>query len=161
MPDDETTASINPATPLNNDSTDFTSTLTPAPSIEPQEELERVRSPKEAVLAASVQDSVTRDEFSSLNLPPTPESLASLPSGIIEPIPNPPSNSNSILNAVPSRTPTPTLLTKIDPPSASSSPIPVKKFASSLSVNKKFLEKAGEKGKVEVKVVVGELHLML
>lgn len=42
-------------------------------------------------------------------------------------------------------------------PIRSSSPaIPTKKFASSLSVNKKFLEKAGEKGKPEVKVAVGE-----
>ncbi|GAA5990691.1 hypothetical protein JCM10908_003192 [Rhodotorula pacifica] len=44
-----------------------------------------------------------------------------------------------------------------DKPASSSHTVPVKKFSSSLAVNKKFLEKAGEKAKPEVKPVATRL----
>lgn len=85
---------------------------------------------------------------------------------IIEPIPITPVAPSPLLSTVPlSGAPTatstslPTLSTHaIRPVTPSISPAPAKKFASSLSVNKKFLEKAGEKGKVEVKSVPGSFR---
>lgn len=56
-----------------------------------------------------------------------------------------------------SEPPTPTLSAATlpnptsQPLTTTAAPAPTKKFASSLSVNKKFLEKAGEKGKPEVR----------
>ena len=89
---------------------------------------------------------------------PTAESIDTS-SSIIEPIPSKtPSTITSTLLASnpPSRAPTPTLTPSVTtPPTPSVSPAPPKKFASSLSVNKKFLEKAGEKSKPEVKAAVG------
>lgn len=78
---------------------------------------------------------------------------------IVEPIPSktPSTLTSSLLPSnPPSRAPTPTLVPSASaPPTPSVSPAPPKKFASSLSVNKKFLEKAGEKSKPEVKAAVG------
>lgn len=78
---------------------------------------------------------------------------------LVEPIPSKtPSTLTSTLlpSNPPSRAPTPTLTPSgPTPPPPSVSPAPPKKFASSLSVNKKFLEKAGEKSKPEVKAAVG------
>lgn len=82
---------------------------------------------------------------------PSPSALDSSPAALAVPAPT---SSN------PSRSSTPTLGLSHPPPPPSSSPVPApKKFASSLSVNKKFLEKAGEKGKPDVKATVGASKL--
>jgi hypothetical protein len=71
---------------------------------------------------------------------------------ILEPIPISATSieASPLLSNPPSVTSTVSLSTG-RPITPSISPTPTKKFASSLSVNKKFLEKAGDKGKVEVK----------
>lgn len=88
---------------------------------------------------------------------------SSLPPAIVHPFPSalPPSSSLLASNSS-STTSTPVLAAaQLPPPTPSGSPAPTKKFASSLSVNKKFLEKAGEKGKPEVKAAISTSSLSL
>ncbi|GAA5844847.1 hypothetical protein JCM9279_000016 [Rhodotorula babjevae] len=79
------------------------------------------------------------------------------------PTPPPPSSSSpapSTAAAAAARTASPALSASPGPGATSSSserPHPAKKFQSSLAVNKKFLEKAGEKAKPEVKPVISRV----
>ena len=108
-------------------------------------------------------------ETSSLLAPPPPSlsvtddaASASAPAtDSPAPTPPPPSSSSpapsTAAAAAAARTTSPALSASPGPGATSSSserPHPTKKFQSSLAVNKKFLEKAGEKAKPEVKPVI-------
>ncbi|BGP37370.1 hypothetical protein JCM10449v2_001276 [Rhodotorula kratochvilovae] len=103
-------------------------------------------------------------ETSSLLAPPPPPS-SSLPTLAVEgasPAATPPSVAgadapSSAAGTPPPPTASPALSASSGPASGAERPLPPKKFQSSLSVNKKFLEKAGEKGKPEVKPVTARL----
>ena len=90
-------------------------------------------------------------------LEPAAESTAS--SSMPVPVPAAPVDPVSLQSSAAS---TPVIGAALLPaPTPSGSPAPAKKFHSSLSVNKKFLEKATEKGKPDPKAVVGESHRLL
>ncbi|GAA5911027.1 hypothetical protein JCM8208_003961 [Rhodotorula glutinis] len=111
-------------------------------------------------------------ETSSLLAPPPPPSLsvtddAAPAADAPAPTPPPPSSSSpapssaaAAAAAAAARTASPALSASPGPGATSSSserPPPAKKFQSSLAVNKKFLEKAGEKAKPEVKPVISRV----
>ncbi|KPV76881.1 uncharacterized protein RHOBADRAFT_51866 [Rhodotorula graminis WP1] len=105
-------------------------------------------------------------ETSSLLAPPPPSlsvtDAAAPAADWPAPTPPPPSSSSPApsTSAAAARTASPALSASPGPGATSSSserPPPAKKFQSSLAVNKKFLEKAGEKAKPEVKPVISRV----
>ena len=135
---------------------------------ETEESVEPPASAGEAVAADDGETGPNSTPDAAIAAPATPPTLTESGAitrsddtivSIVEPIPSKtPANTASSLLASnpPSRAPTPTLTpSATTPPTPSVSPAQPKKFASSLSVNKKFLEKAGEKSKPEVKAAVG------